>query len=129
MGRRKKLSTIEALEGNPGKRLIEDSGIEALGEPFVAEHWPQALEASQAGVAPPHSPSPAHPRQVCVPALQMGVAAPQLVPAGFAAIVPSPLPAVVHVNVSGIRSKCALTDCACVIVTMHVPLVLVHAPD
>ncbi len=38
MGRRKKLSAIDALEGNPGKRAIEASGIEALGEPFVAEH-------------------------------------------------------------------------------------------
>lgn len=37
-GPRKKLSAIEALEGNPGKRVIEESGIEALGEPFVAEH-------------------------------------------------------------------------------------------
>lgn len=38
MARRKKLSVVEALEGNPGKRIIEESGIEALGEPFVAEH-------------------------------------------------------------------------------------------
>ncbi len=38
MARRKKLSAIEALEGNPGKRLIEESGVEALGEPFIAEH-------------------------------------------------------------------------------------------
>ena len=38
MGRRKKIGAIEALEGNPGKRVIEESGIEALGEPFVAEH-------------------------------------------------------------------------------------------
>jgi hypothetical protein len=37
-GPRPKLSAIEALEGNPGKRIIEESGIEALGEPFVAEH-------------------------------------------------------------------------------------------
>lgn len=37
-GPRKKLSVIEALEGNPGKRAIEESGIEALGEPFIAEH-------------------------------------------------------------------------------------------
>jgi hypothetical protein len=43
-------------------------------DPFVAEHWPQAPEAWQAGAAPPHSPSPAHARQVCVPALQTGVA-------------------------------------------------------
>lgn len=38
MGRRRKIAAIEALEGNPTKRLIEESGIEALGEPFVAEH-------------------------------------------------------------------------------------------
>lgn len=37
-GPRKKLPAIEALEGNPGKRAIEASGIEGLGEPFVAEH-------------------------------------------------------------------------------------------
>ena len=37
-GPRPKLAAIEALEGNPGKRIIEESGIEALGEPFVAEH-------------------------------------------------------------------------------------------
>lgn len=38
MGRPKKLSALEALDGNPTKRVIEASGIEALGEPFVAEH-------------------------------------------------------------------------------------------
>lgn len=37
-GPRKKHPALERLEGNPGKRLIEESGIEALGEPFVAEH-------------------------------------------------------------------------------------------
>jgi phage terminase small subunit len=37
-GPRKKLPLIEALEGNPTKKVIEDSGIEALGSPFVAEH-------------------------------------------------------------------------------------------
>ena len=26
------------MEGNPGKYPIEESGIEALGHPFVAEH-------------------------------------------------------------------------------------------
>jgi len=43
---------------------------------LVAEHWPQAPEGWQAGVAPPHSPSPAQPRQVCVPRLQIGVGPP-----------------------------------------------------
>lgn len=38
MGRRKKLTALEALEGNPGKRAVEESGIEALGEPFIPEH-------------------------------------------------------------------------------------------
>ena len=40
---------------------------------FVAEHWPHAPVASQAGVAPPHSPSPAQARQVCVVVLHTGV--------------------------------------------------------
>jgi hypothetical protein len=40
---------------------------------LVAEHCPQAPDAWQAGVAPPHSPSPAHARQACVPVLQTGV--------------------------------------------------------
>ncbi|WP_375414638.1 P27 family phage terminase small subunit [uncultured Bradyrhizobium sp.] len=38
MGRRKKLPDIERLDGNPTKRVIEESGIEALGEPFIPEH-------------------------------------------------------------------------------------------
>ena len=38
MGRRRKLAALEHLDGNPTKRLIEESGIEALGEPFVPEH-------------------------------------------------------------------------------------------
>lgn len=37
-GPKKKLPLIARLEGNPGKRRIEDSGIEALGSPFVPEH-------------------------------------------------------------------------------------------
>jgi hypothetical protein len=40
---------------------------------LVAEHWPQAPDDSQAGVAPPHSPSPAHWRHMCVVVLQTGV--------------------------------------------------------
>ena len=34
----KKPSAIRALEGNPGRRPIEESGIEALGQPFIPEH-------------------------------------------------------------------------------------------
>ena len=40
---------------------------------MVAEHCPQAPHGSQAGVDPPHSPSPAQARQVCVEVLQTGV--------------------------------------------------------
>jgi len=43
---------------------------------LVAEHWPQAPDASQAGVAPPHSPSAAQARQACVAVLQTGVVPP-----------------------------------------------------
>jgi hypothetical protein len=43
---------------------------------FVAEHCPHAPESSQAGVAPPHSPSPAQTRQTWVPVLQTGVVPP-----------------------------------------------------
>src|SRR5262245_5078972 len=38
MGRRRKLATIDRLEGNPSKRMIEESGPEALGDPFIPEH-------------------------------------------------------------------------------------------
>ena len=37
-GPQKKLAVIKALEGNPGKQAIEAPGIEASGEPFIAEH-------------------------------------------------------------------------------------------
>lgn len=40
---------------------------------LVAEHWPQAPDVWQAGVVPPHSPSPPQPRQVCVPPSHTGV--------------------------------------------------------
>ena len=44
---------------------------------FEAEHCPHAPEDSQAGVVPPHSLSPEHPRQVCVAPLHTGVVPPQ----------------------------------------------------
>jgi hypothetical protein len=40
---------------------------------LVAEHWPQAPDAWQAGVDPPHSLSPPQPRQLCEPPSQIGV--------------------------------------------------------
>ena len=43
---------------------------------FVAEQTPQAPPGWQAGVVPPQSPSPAQARQLCVAALQIGVAPP-----------------------------------------------------
>jgi len=39
---------------------------------FVAEHWPHAPDGWQAGVAPPHSPSPPQARQTCVAASHTG---------------------------------------------------------
>ena len=41
---------------------------------LVAEHCPHAPPGWHAGVAPPHSPSPAHARHVCVATLHTGVA-------------------------------------------------------
>jgi len=41
-----------------------------------AEHCPQAPHGSQAGVDPPHSPSPPQARQLCVVVLQIGVLPP-----------------------------------------------------
>ncbi len=40
---------------------------------FVAEHWPQAPVARQAGVPPEHSPSPEQARQTWVPESQVGL--------------------------------------------------------
>lgn len=37
-GPRKKLPALTKLEGNPGKRAIEEFGIEAQGEPFIPDH-------------------------------------------------------------------------------------------
>jgi len=45
--------------------------VQALA--LLAEHWPQAPDDSQAGVEPPHSPSPPQARQVCVVVLHTGV--------------------------------------------------------
>jgi phage terminase small subunit len=37
-GPKPKLPEQDRLDGNPSRRVIEDSGIEALGEPFIPEH-------------------------------------------------------------------------------------------
>ena len=37
-GPRKKLAEIDRLEGNPSRRFIEETGVEALGSPFIPEH-------------------------------------------------------------------------------------------
>ena len=36
----KKPAVVRILEGNPGKRPIDLSGVEASGEPFIPEHLP-----------------------------------------------------------------------------------------
>jgi len=43
---------------------------------LASEHCPQAPDGWQAGLAPPHSLSPVHARQVCVVVLQTGVVPP-----------------------------------------------------
>jgi hypothetical protein len=43
---------------------------------FPSEHWPHDPLGWQAGMAPPHSLSPPHARQVCVIVLQTGVRPP-----------------------------------------------------
>jgi hypothetical protein len=57
--------------------VVKQTGVAPLqAVAFVAEHCPHAPDPWHAGVAPPHSPSPAQPRQVCVVVLQIGVVAP-----------------------------------------------------
>jgi phage terminase small subunit len=41
MGRRgpkKKLAALDRLDGNPSRRLMQESGVEGLGAPFAPEH-------------------------------------------------------------------------------------------
>jgi phage terminase small subunit len=37
-GPRKKSAILKRLEGNPGGKLLEEIGIETVGQPFIAEH-------------------------------------------------------------------------------------------
>jgi len=58
--------------------LVRQSGVVPVHRAaFVAEHWPQPPLGWQAGVAPPHSPSSAQPRQVWKVASHFGAAAGQ----------------------------------------------------
>ena len=86
-----------------------------------AEHWPLAPDDSQAGVAPPHSPSPAQARQVCVVVLHTGVIPPHcaldvhetqrpapvlqtgVVPEHCAALVPEHWPQAPHDSQAGVE--------------------------
>ncbi|MFL5303690.1 MAG: hypothetical protein ACJ8F1_00680 [Polyangia bacterium] len=81
---------------------------------FVDEHWPQAPDDSQAGVAPPHSPSPLQARQAWVAVLQTGVAPPHWV----FDVQPTHVPA--ETSQAGVAPPQALT-----FVAEHWP----HAPD
>jgi hypothetical protein len=57
---------------------VRQTGVAPPQAPaLAAEHWPQAPEGWHAGVAPPHSPSPAHARHVCVVRLHTGAVPPQ----------------------------------------------------
>src|SRR5438270_378233 len=55
-----------------------------------AEHWPQAPEGWQAGVAPPQSASPAQARQTCAVTLHTGVVPPHWASDVQATQVPGP---------------------------------------
>jgi hypothetical protein len=56
---------------------VRQSGFAPEHWPVLpAEHWPHAPLGWQAGVAPPHSPSPAHARQTCAATLHTGVVPP-----------------------------------------------------
>jgi hypothetical protein len=57
---------------------------------FVAEHCPHAPDGSHAGVAPPHSPSPAQGRQAWVAVPQIGLLPPHWALPRHATQVPGP---------------------------------------
>ena len=57
---------------------VRQSGVAPVQRvEFVAEHWPHVPLVWQAGVAPPHSLSPAQPRQLWKVASHLGAAAGQ----------------------------------------------------
>jgi len=81
---------------------------------LVAEQTPQAPDAWQAGVAPPHSLSPAQERQVCVARLQTGVVPPHCAFEVQGTQVPAPA---LQTGVAPAQSEALLAE--------HCP----HAPD
>jgi hypothetical protein len=55
--------------------VVRQSGVAPVQRSELpAEHWPQVPPGWQAGVAPPHSLSPLHARQLCDAGSQTGVA-------------------------------------------------------
>ena len=57
--------------------VVKHTGVDPMHAfALVDEHWLHEPFGWQAGVAPPHSLSPAHARQVCVAVLQTGVVPP-----------------------------------------------------
>ena len=64
---------VEALDADADRR-VADGSAPVQRALFAAEHSPHAPDGWQAGVAPPHSPSPAQARQACVARSQTGVA-------------------------------------------------------
>jgi len=81
---------------------------------FVAEQVPQPPPGWQAGVAPPHSPSPAQPRQVCVPESQTGVPPPHW----------ADVTQTTHVPVGGLQTGVAAAHCVALLAEQmpHAPL-------
>jgi hypothetical protein len=62
------------VQGTHTPALASQAGVEPeQAAALVAEHWPQAPDAWQAGVAPPQSESPTQARHVCVAPSHAGV--------------------------------------------------------
>jgi hypothetical protein len=71
------VQSLSARQATQVPLVVSQSGVVPVqADALVDEHWPQAPDGSQAGVDPPHSPSPAQARQAWVAVLQTGVAPP-----------------------------------------------------
>ena len=65
------------VQGTHVALVVSHAGVAPVqAVALVAEHWPQAPLAWQAGVAPPHSASPAQARQTWATVLHTGVVPP-----------------------------------------------------